>query len=304
MGTSLKKIIVCLDYSSKDPEVIENASTISKISEADEIIFINVIKEFNLPDQVKKEFPHLIDKAIEERKKELGGMIDDHFDAKKKWKLIVTQGSITKEILSVATNEKADLIIMGRNKGSHSVLSARIARRSPCNLLLLPQNIKIKFNKILIPVDFSDYSELSLNRVLKFTENIDSTIYLENIINVPSSYRYSGKSYSEFGEIIKGHVQKDLDFLLKKVTPKTQKLVPLFTLDKGEKITELIWKESQKKKVDLIVIGAKGRTSASAIFIGSKAERMIRVNNEIPMMIIRKKGAIAGIIETLKETLD
>ena len=304
MGTPLKKVIVCLDYSSKDPDVIENACTVSEISGTEEIIFINVIKEFNLPEQVKKEFPHLIDKAIEERKNEMSGMIEDHFTLDIKQRLIVSQGSITKEILSVANSEKADLIVMGRNKGSHSILSARIARRSPCNLLLLPQNFKIKFDKILIPVDFSDYSELSLKRSLQLTENSESTIYLENIISVPSSYRYSGKSYSEFGEIIKGHVQKDLDYLLKKVSPKAQKLVPLFTLDKGEKITELIWNESKKKGVDMIVMGAKGRTSASAIFIGSKAERMIRVNNEIPMMIIRKKGAIAGILETLKETLD
>ena len=303
MALPLKKVIVCLDYSSKDPELIDNACEISKIAGTEELIFLNVIKDFNLPEQMKKEFPDLLDQAISERKRELEGLVNDHINLDIKKRLVVRQGSITKEILGVATEEKSDLIIMGRNNDSDSVLTTRIARRSPCNLLSVPQNVRIKFNKILIPVDFSDYSELSLKRTLSLTENTDSTIYLHNVVSVPSSYRYSGKSYDDFAEIIKGHAQKDLNLLTKNIKPTGQKLEPLFTIEHGENVIDLIWSESKKKKVDLIVMGAKGRTSA-VIFIGSKAERMIRINQEIPLMIIRKKGAMAGIIETLMEKLD
>ena len=304
MALPLKKIIVCLDYSSKDPELIDNACELSKIAGTTEIIFLNVIKDFNLPEQMRKEFPDLLDKALEERKKELKGLVDDHITIDVKKSLIVRQGSITKEILNVASEEKSDLIVMGRNNDSDSVLTTRIARRSPCNLLSLPQKRNLEFNKIIIPVDFSDYSQLSLKRALALTEKSKSTIYLHNVISVPSSYRYSGKTYDEFAEIIKGHAQKDLDVLIKKVDLQDQKLETLFTIEHGENVIDLIWAESKKKKVDLMVMGAKGRTSASAIFIGSKAERMIRVNREIPLMIIRKKGAMAGILETLKEKLD
>lgn len=301
----LKKFIVCLDHTDKDQNIIENACELSKIAGTTEIVFLNVIKEFTLPEQMMKEFPDLIDKATEDRKNELNKLIKDFFRCDIKTKLLVRQGSITKEILRAANETKADLIILGRNKDSDSVLSTRIARRSPCNLLLIPQGCQLKLDKIFIPIDFSDYSNLSLKRTLMLTEKLKSKIYLQNVISVPSSYRYSGKTYEEFGEIIKGHLQKDLDVLIKKSAPrKDQELIPVFTVDSGENVIDLIWKESREKNVDLIVMGAKGRTAASAILIGSKAERMIRVNNEIPLMIIRKKGAIAGILETLKETLD
>ena len=303
MALPLKKIIVCLDYSGKDPELIDNACTISKIAGTNEIIFLNVIKDFNLPEQMRKEFPDLLNKAIEERRKELKSLVDEHMKLVIDSRLIIKQGSITREILGVATEEKSDLIIMGRNNGSDSVLTTRIARRSPCNLLSLPQQTRLKFDKVLIPVDFSDYSELSLRRTLSLTEQSPSTIYLHNVISVPSSYRYSGKSYDEFAEIIKGHAEKDLNILTKKIETRTQKLEPLFTIEHGENVIDLIWSESKKKKVDLIVMGAKGRTPA-VIFIGSKAERMIRINQTIPLMIIRKKGAMAGIIETLKDQFD
>lgn len=304
MTTAFKKIIVCLDHTEKDKLLIENACELSKIAGTEEIIFLNIIKDFNLPDEMIKEFPNLFDQAVEERKTELNELVEKHFKCDIKIKLIVRQGSLTKEILKTANDSKADLIIQGRNINSDSVLSARIARRSPCNLLLIPQNHTLKFDKIFIPVDFSDHSDLSLKTTLTLTEGKSSEVFLQNVINIPSSYRYSGKTYQEFGEIIKGHLEKDLDVLIKKVSPKTQKLTPVFTLDKGESVIDLIWDEARKRRVNMIVMGAKGRTAASAIFIGSKAEKMIRINYAIPLLIIRKKGAIAGILETLKETID
>lgn len=304
MITPLKKIIVCLDHTEKDKLLIENACELSKVADTEEIIFLNIIKDFHLPDEMIKEFPNLFDQAVEERKAELNEQVQDHFKCDISIQLVVRQGSLTKEILRIANETSADLIIQGRNVKSDSVLSARITRRSPCNILLIPENHKLKFDKIFIPVDFSDYSDLSLKTTLELTEGKNSEIFLQNVINVPSSYRYSGKSYQEFGEIIKGHLKKDLDILIKKVSPKTQKLTPVFTLDKGESVIDLIWDEARRRKVNMIVMGAKGRTAASAIFIGSKAEKMIRINYAIPLLIIRKKGAIAGILETLKETID
>ena len=290
--TPLKKIIVCLDHTQKDKLLIENACELSKIAGTEEIIFLNIIKDFNLPEEMIKEFPNLFDQAVEERKTKLRELVKAHFKCDIKTRLIVCQGSLTKEILKTANESEADLIIQGRNVRSNSILGSRIARRSPCSLLLIPENHVLKLDKIFIPVDFSDYSDLSLKMTLALTEGKHSEIFLQNVINVPSSYRYSGKSYREFGEIIKGHLQKDLDILIKKVFPKTQKLTPVFTLDKGESVMDMIWGEARRKRVDLIVMGAKGRTAASAIFIGSKAEKMLRINYAIPLLIMRKKGEL------------
>lgn len=301
MNAPLKNIIVCLDHSDMDKGLIENACTISKIVGATTITFINVIKDFNLPDSVLKEFPDLLDKALVERKNEIKELIEEHFKCDLPTKILVKQGGETKEILKAANDLDADLVILGRKRGSDSVLSTRIARRSPCNLLLIPEGVKLKFDKIFIPVDFSDYSSLSLKSTLLLTKNLKSKVYLQNVYQVPSSYRYSGKSHQEFTEIMKGHATKDLEVLIKNVDKESQELIPVCSLDKDGKIIDLALKEAADKKVDLIIIGAKGRTTTSALFIGSKSERMIRINENIPMMIIRKKGAVAGILESLKD---
>ena len=284
-----------------DQGLIENACALSKIAGTTQITFLNIIKDFNLPDSVLKEFPDLLDKALEERRNEIKGLIKKHFKCDVPTKIMVRQGGETKEILNAANEINSDLIVLGRKKVSDSVLSTRIARRSPCNLLVIPQGEKLKFDKIFIPVDFSDYSALSLKRTLLLTKDLKSKIYLQNVYTVPSSYRYSGKSYQDFSEIMKGHAIKDLEVLIKKAQKQEQELIPVTTLDKDGKVIDLILKAAAQKKVDMIVMGAKGRTATSALFIGSKSERMIRINDSIPLMIIRKKGAVAGILETLKD---
>lgn len=301
MTTPLEKIIVCLDHTDKDQGLIENACEISKIAGTSEILFINIIKDFHLPESVIKEFPDLLGNALKDREKEIKDLVSSHFKCGIPSKIIVKQGAEMKEILHAADEFDSDLIIMGRTKTSDSVLSTRIARRSPCNLLFIPNGSKINFDKIFVPVDFSDYSALSLEHTLLLTQNMTSKIYLQNVYIVPSSYRYSGKSYEEFAQIMEGHANKDLEQLIRNVEKQNQELIPVSSRDKNGKVIDLILENAKQKAVDLIIMGAKGRTAASAIFIGSKAERMIRMNNHIPLMIIRKKGAIAGILESLKD---
>ncbi|NQZ76413.1 MAG: universal stress protein, partial [Ekhidna sp.] len=220
MIAPLKKVIVCLDHTEKDQELIKNACSLSKVAGTEHITFLNIIKDFNLPEAVVKEFPDLLSKALEERKNEIKELIKNHFDCDITTQIAVTRGGETKEILKVANDQKADLIVVGRKEGSDSVLSTRIARRSPCNLLVIPAGQILNFNKFFVPVDFSDYSSLSLEQTLLLTKGLESEIFLQNVYTVPSSYRYSGKTYEEFSGIMQGHAKKDLEYLIKKSVAK------------------------------------------------------------------------------------
>ncbi len=299
---TFNKLLVCLDLSVADQAVIQNACEIAKRAETTEVTFLNVIKDFNLPESLEKEFPDLIDKAITERREKIQEAIASGFDCDQiKTSVEIRKGNATKEILSCSVKVGADLIVIGRKKENSSVLKTRIVRRAACNILLVPENSSLKFDKIHVPVDFSNYSDLSLDTALSLTGEEKVDILLQNVYNVPSSYRYSGKTYDEFSEIMREHSSKDLGVLLKKATITNQNLIPIHTLDDGQNVTKMVYDEAAKQNANLIVMGAKGRTAASALFIGSKAERMIQVNDSIPMIVARKKGANAGILESLQD---
>lgn len=299
---TFNKLLVCLDLSVADKAVIQSACEISKLAGTTEVTFLNVLKDFNLPESLEKEFPDLIEKAIAERREKLQQAIDSAFECDQvKVNVEIRKGNATKEILSCSVKVGADLIVLGRKKENSSVLKTRVVRRAACNILLVPENTSLKFDMIHVPVDFSNYSELSLDTALSLSGEQKADIFLQNVYNVPSGYNYSGKTYEEFAEIMQEHSSKDLAVLLKKASINNQNLIPIHTLDDGQNVIKMVYNEAVERKADLIVMGAKGRTAASALFIGSKAERMIQLNDSIPMIVARKKGANAGILESLQD---
>lgn len=300
---TFNKILVCVDLSSADQSIIKSTCRLAQKIGTQEVTFLNVIKDFNLPDSLIKEFPDLIDKAVAERREKLEQEVKKGFDCEGiTTKILIKQGNATKEILTTSLDQAADLIVLGRKVDSNSVLSTRISRRAACNLLLMPETGALDFDRILVPVDFSNYSELALQTALKLTGNSNAEITLQNVYSVPSSYRYAGKTFEEFASIMEGNSSKDLVALTKKVgVTSGQKLTPIHTLNNGQNVSKLIFAEADKSKASLIVMGAKGRTAASALFIGSKAERMIQVDFTIPLLVVREKGANAGIIESIQD---
>ncbi len=301
---SFEKILVCVDLSSTGQSIIGKACSIAKKAKTKEVAFLYVVKDFNFPESLQEEFPDLLTRAMDERKEELKTLINEAFTCHDdvKTKLIIKQGSLTKEILTTSAEENTDLIVIGRKQDSDSVLNTRIARRATCNLMIVPRSEgQFSFERIHVPVDFSNYTTLSLDSALTLSEGEKSEIFLHNVYTVPSSYRYSGKSFEEFAEILEKHTAGDLEKLTKKVTLKDQKLTTIHTNDHGHNVIDIIYGEAKERQADIIVMGAKGRTAASALFIGSKAERMIQVNQNIPLLVIRPKGSNAGILESLQE---
>jgi nucleotide-binding universal stress UspA family protein len=296
------KILVCLDQSEVDRAVIQNSCEIAKVAGTTEVTFLNIIKDFNLSEPLMKEFPDLVEKAIKNRMADLEKFVEAYFDcAHVKKNLVIKQGTETKEILAASVEYESDLIILGRKKESNSVLNTRIIRRAACNILVTPEDTMLAFDNIHVPVDFSAYSLLSLETALTFTKNINANILLQNVFNVHSSYRYSGKTFEEFARIMEENSDKELQVLVRQAHVSDQNLDTIHTLDNGQNTIQVIFDESSKRNMNLIVMGAKGRTAASSLFIGSKAERMIQINDTIPLLVVREKGANAGILESLKD---
>jgi len=57
--------------------------------------------------------------------------------------------------------------------------------------------------------------------------------------------------------------------------------------------------EANKIDADMILLGSRGRTKSAAILLGSVAEKLVMVNNVLPMLIFKKKGETVGFFEAL-----
>lgn len=301
-----KNILVGLDTSELDITLIEYASFLVDHTSAEKVQFVNIIRNLNIPADVKKEFPNLASNAIQDRKDKIKQAVKEHFSPKKKVKItyLVKQGQAPM-LLDIANKSETDLIVIGQKKtlDGTGITTMRLARRASCNLLIIPENAKPKADKFLVPIDFSDYSKLALNQTIDFSVKLGgkSEIYCQNVYNVPAGYHYTGKSFEEFAEIMKQNAQASFKKFMRKIDPRGITIHEKYSLDTNDNLASDIYDLGDEIGADVIIIGAKGRTAAAALFLGSLAEKMVNDKMNHPLLVIRFKGRNAGLLETLRE---
>jgi nucleotide-binding universal stress UspA family protein len=302
----IKKLIVCLDQSDLDATLVKFATFIAKANQSKKVYFANVIRNLSIPKEVLEEFPNLIENMVEERKNQMKEIVDKHFNYSEcEYSFIVKEGQLSKKILKLAEEKSADMIIVGRKVElpGTGVISQRLARRASCSLLIIPENSVPKIDTLLVPSDFSDYSKDAMEEALMIVEKYggNAEIVCQNVFTVPSGYHFTGKSYEEFTAIMKVHAEINYKKFIRKIDTKKIKITPIYTQDDDDDPVEDILSMANEINADGIVIGAKGRTAATALFIGSMAERLIQLNDKFPLLVTRPKGKNAGILDYILE---
>lgn len=305
--TSTKKILVGLDFTEMDPTLIKFVSFIAKDSPATDIYFIHVIRGSRIPKEIRLKYPELSKAAAAEKKKEMQALVEAHIDPALGVNIeyIVKRGQAAKKALKAANEGGIDLVIVGRKsslKGS-GVLSQRLARRLECSLLIVPENHEPKLNNILVPSDLTNYSTLAMEEAINIATRSKSgaKILCQNVYTVPTGYYYSGKSYEEFAEIMEQHARLNYKKFISKIDTKDADITTIYSLDSDDDPVEDIYQMAITTKADILIIGAKGRSSTAALFLGSMAERLIQRNFQMPVLIVRYKGKNEGLIDYLKE---
>ncbi len=297
------KAMVGLDLSKMDDILVKKIALLTKILGIEKLYFIHVAKDLSLPEEITKNFPDLIAPADESIKADIRGTINENpFPDEIDIEVIVEEGKPLDTVLRWAKIKDADLIIMGRKEnleGSGS-LAKSMAHRAPCPVLFLTEIAEPKIpQKILIPLDFSDHSRMSLEFAQNLAQHTDAKLLGLHVYSVPSGYYKTGKSYEEFAEIMEGHAKKDFKKFFEK-----NNLQPIDCLykckDDGNE-GRFIVRVSLEEKADLIVMGSRGRTASAAALLGSVAEKLVNINNSVPMLIFKKKGETMSFMDALKK---
>lgn len=299
---SINRVMVCLDLSELDEQLIAYTAMISKIFDINAVYFHHVAKTLDLPDKIAEKYPDLLapsDEAIEHKIRE---SVEKYFkEGDCPFNIVVREGNPTDKILRWSEIKEIDLIVMGRKKelkGS-GVLPGELAKVAHCSLLFVPETAQMRINKVLVPVDFSKTSGYAFEEALDIRKATNCKVTVQNSFDVPSGYSSIGKSYEEFAEIMREHAQEDAEEFLKKYDLSLQDIDVELTLDDERDPAERACEIAGNLDADLIVIGSKGRTGIASLLLGSVADKMTQCNAEVPLMVVKVKKDNMGFLETL-----
>ncbi len=302
---SYKKILVGFDGSNTDKKLVDYVSFLVKIIEPTKILFYHVSTKQELPKEL---ISTTSEKNTNDPQKKLKEEINKYFEEEYQKKISIEseEGSRLALFLSKAKSFDADLIIIGRknntkNQNKTEVILSRLSRRAPCSVLIVPETSKKLMDNVLVCTDFSESSQKALKVATNLTKKLDYvTVYSHHIYSVPVGYHATGKSFEEVAHIMKLNAAKKLKGLLKSADINQNKVTPIYTLDRKNKPTQYIIDAAKSIQASLVIAGARGLTYAASIFIGSFSEKLIKIQKNTPLLIVREKNEIMGILKAIK----
>ena len=138
---------------------------------------------------------------------------------------------------------------------------------------------------ILVPVDFSAYSESALKVAAQIANKKEAKIYVLHVIEVGEPIMGTGaisvedKNVLFFSQLAKKKLTEflDKDYLQGITVTNVIELGPTY---------HSITRNIDKFSIDLIVMGSKGTSGMEGFFIGSNTEKVVR-NSSVPVLVIK-----------------
>jgi nucleotide-binding universal stress UspA family protein len=271
---SYKKILVPLDGSELAEKALPYARSIAKLKKSQIILFAVSLTIF--VDRRDRLFSSYLDVNAKELNAE--GL---------KTTTATGYGDVAEEIIKYANNNQIDLIIMATHGYSRArrlmfgSVTQKVLYGTRIPVLLIKSKspeVSVEFNRILVPVDGSPFSESTLPYVEDLARRTNKEILLLHICEPP---------VSEMEHLAANYLSEKVAALKKKRIKAKFKVVRAQT---GE-VVKTIMKAAKEESADLVAIATQGRAGISRWVYGSVANRVVE-ELSYPILLIRPETSI------------
>src|SRR5690606_33047750 len=138
--------------------------------------------------------------------------------------------------------------------------------------------------KIIVPVDFSQQSEMALKTAASIAKKFGSEILVLHMLEMSDALMsYNEQAQHEQSVFLIRITEKKFEIFLDRPYLEGIQVTPII---KRYKVFNEVNTVAEKHNADLIVMGSHGVDGLKEIFVGSNAEKMVR-NSKIPVLVIK-----------------
>ncbi len=298
-----KRIVVCIDRPEYDYRMVVYAGGRSRLAMAEEVHFLHVTTDAG-PDSTEP--PEEASEGARITRETLEALIAEHFKGHGAEKLVceVLRGAPLMEVLRFAHEKDVDLIILGRHYGragdadDEALLARRITRKATCSVLVMPEDSPVEAEAIVVPVRDSQCSANALEVACGVAATTGATVTALNVYHVGGGYARVGTSLEEHQALLEAGAKRECGRLLEKVDTHSVKVECRCMPDLHGKPVPIILEVVAGAGLAAVVIGARGRTGAAGVLLGTVTEQLIR-ECPVPLLAVKKKGECIGILSAL-----
>lgn len=288
-----RRILVALDLSKNDEILIRHAAYLAGHFETERIYFVHAIENLEEKEAVMDKYglddeDEPLDEQVMDK---LGAEIKDIFPDSCELEAGVVEGTPYDALLHWSKVKNVDLLLLGRRKvdSQSGIVARKLARNAPCSVLFMPINIEPGFKKILVPIDLSDYSAHVLEQALMMRLELEDCSMGSLFVFERKSLAYNmSRSPEQVDEINKQNAEEAAEIFFEQFA--NPSLFQTFEIidDKHNSVAQHIAEYAWENNFDVVVIGAQGHSKLEKFLLGSVAEQLTRVDDDLPLFILKQ----------------
>ena len=208
---------------------------------------------------------------------------------------IVRGFSAAESIMEVIEEGEFDLVLMathgrtGFKKLMYGSVTEKVVRLSPIPVLTTHQTLrKFAIEKILVPVDFSEYSRSAAKTAIAMAEDFNAKIVFIHTVEEefhPAFYAGHVASVFTVDKDLKDRTVERMKAFIKYEHPQA-----CYVVTEGRSYNEIAH-YADHMGADLVVIATRGLSAIKQWLVGSTTERVVRLAN-CPVLIIERGESI------------
>ena len=298
-----ERILVCIDRSVYDAPVLRYAGGRSRAAVSKEVHFLHVLDDTK---RISHDTPEDPSPPTDLPVEALQAFVEEHFSGhgQEHLRCEVIRGSPLIEIVRYAHEKDADLIILGRHYGhrgaidDEAVLARRITRKATCSVLVLPEEYQFQADAIVVPIRDSACSANALEVACDIAATTGATVTALNVFHVTSGYSRVGATLEKHQALLEAAATRECARVIKKTDTHGVNVECKCTPDLHGKPVPVILEELGSGQGRAVVIGARGRTGAAGVLLGTVTEQLIR-KSPSPVLAVKKKGECVGVLRAM-----
>ncbi|BCB95700.1 universal stress protein [Dissulfurispira thermophila] len=277
-------MLVAIDGSESSMHALKESFKLAR-NEKSWITVVSVVPEYrgdldlvavgNIMSSMKKPCEDALQKAYELAKAE-GILI----------KTVCEEGEPYERIIDIANAENCELIVMGRRGLSRlervlmGSVTARVIGHSPIDILIVPLDAEIGWQRILVATDGSIYSKAAADRALDFAFQYGGQLIVVSVVDVP--IEFYGEAPGAVEDLIKRAKEYTEDV---KRRAESAGIKAAVFVREGETYKTIL-DIAKEQNADTIVMGSHGRTGLKRLLMGSVTEKVIGYAS-CPVLVVK-----------------
>lgn len=137
--------------------------------------------------------------------------------------------------------------------------------------------------RIIVPVDFSKFSEYALKAAALLAKKVDGEITIVHMLELPMGYSTHDEYYGQSLVFMVKFAEKKIQELLSRDYLKDLNINAII---RHLRVFEEVSNVAEEKNADIIIMGSHGTTDVEDYVLGSNTEKVVR-SSEIPVLVIK-----------------